>query len=318
MSSRAATSPASQIGRVGMAPLGWSTWAVLGIAFALALPIIGLVLVGGISLEHAQLRARLVGQLRFAATIQDIRTVMVLHRELAQKPRSKPWWHVSTRAYQSACWHRDWQGIARWPAVRIGRGIALSAVAGAALAGTWHGATPLVVVAGIALFFAALDAAEGLAQETDHPERPAGYPELWGWLILRHLAVPFAVLVIVELPALAIFVILTGTMTALWVALVSLSLAAATASVAAAAMIVLGSPRPDAMFMLGFPEIGSFIIALRQMFPIALVVAAVAPVAIADEGHTYRVEPVILTALGVIAAVGAVAYWLRSRRLEFG
>ena len=316
---RAATSPASQIGRVGMAPFGWSTWAVLGIAFALGLPIIGLALVGGTSLEHAQLRASLVGQLRFAATIQDIRTVMVLHRQLAQEvPRSKPWWHASTRAYQSACWHRDWQGIARWPAVRIGRGIALSAVAGAALAGTWHGATPLVVVAGIALFFAALDAAEGLAQETDHPQRPAGYPELWGWLILRHLAVPFAVLIIVELPALATFLVLTGTTTALWVVLVALSLAAATASVAAATMIVLGAPRPDAMFMLGFPEIGSFIIAVRQLFPVALVVGAVVPVAIADEGHTYRVEPVILTALGVIAVIGAVAYWLRSRRLEFG
>ena len=316
---RSATSPTSQIGRVGLAPLDWSPWALLGIGVALALPIAGLALAGGISLELAQVRASLVGQLRFAATLQDIRTVMVLHRQLAQeRPRAKPWWQVSTRAFRSACWHRDWQGIARWPAARVARGIALSAVAGAALAATWYGATPLVLVAGIALFFAALDAAEGLAQETDHPERAAGYPELWGWLILRHLAVPVALLTIVELPALAVFVVLTGTMTPLWVAALSLAIAATSASVAAATMIVLGAPRPDAMFMLGFPEIGSFVIALRQLFPVALVVAAVAPVAIADQTHGYRVDPVLFAAVGVVALSGALLFWLRSRRFAFG
>ena len=101
-------------------------------------------------------------------------------------------------------------------------------------------------------------------------------------------------------------------------AALSLAIAATSASVAAATMIVLGAPRPDAMFMLGFPEIGSFVIALRQLFPVALVVAAVAPVAIADQTHGYRVDPVLFAAVGVVALSGALLFWLRSRRFAFG
>ena len=41
--------------------------------------------------KHLRDRARLVGELRFAATLQDMRSVIVLHRELAQElPRTQP------------------------------------------------------------------------------------------------------------------------------------------------------------------------------------------------------------------------------------
>ena len=40
----------------------------------------GLQLIGGVSIERLERRSRLVGQVRFAATLQDVRTVLVLRR----------------------------------------------------------------------------------------------------------------------------------------------------------------------------------------------------------------------------------------------
>ena len=65
------------------------------------------------------------------------------------------------------------------------------------LRGVWNGTTPLLVPAGLALWVAALDAIEPLAQETDHPGLRDGYPLAEGELMVRHLAVPAVVMVVV-------------------------------------------------------------------------------------------------------------------------
>jgi hypothetical protein len=51
-----------------------------------------------------------------------------------------------------------------------------------------------VAVAALALWGAALDAVEPLAQELDSRDRLASYPRAEGWIALRHLAVPFTVM----------------------------------------------------------------------------------------------------------------------------
>ena len=55
-------------------------------------------------------------------------------------------------------WRRDWQGVLRWPPVRILRVLALGAVAGLAALGAWRGTPALIVVSGAALlvFFSLL------------------------------------------------------------------------------------------------------------------------------------------------------------------
>ena len=170
-------SPTTQIGRLALAPLHGSPLALLGVAVALLPVALGLAVIGGSSLEAAQRRAGLVGHLRFAATMQDLRTVMVLHRQLAQQlPRSRPWWHVAGSGPGRPVWRRDWQGIARWPTGRVVRVVALALLAGLALAGARQGAAALVIVAGLALFLAALDASEGLAQEPRPPRAPGRRP----------------------------------------------------------------------------------------------------------------------------------------------
>src|SRR4051794_18679512 len=115
--------------------------------------------------RRATRRASLAGQLRFAATLQDIRTVIVLRRQLAQeRPRTRPW--IRLKARQRArwpVWRRAWHGILRWPLARVVRLTILSAVAGACLVAAWRGTTPLIVLAGLALFVASLDAVEPLS-----------------------------------------------------------------------------------------------------------------------------------------------------------
>src|SRR4051794_6841202 len=87
-----ATSPLTWLGRLAIWPLDVDVLALAGAAVLLALAATGLSLVGGTLLEAAERRASLAGQLRFAATLQDIRTVIVLRRQLAQeRPRTRPW-----------------------------------------------------------------------------------------------------------------------------------------------------------------------------------------------------------------------------------
>ena len=314
----ATTSPATQLARVGLWPIEWSAPGLIGIGFALAVAVLGLTVVGGVSIESAQRRAGLVGQLRFAATIQDVRTVMVLHRQLAQeRPRLVPWRRIRARGSRlHGCWRRDWQGLARWPASRVARGIALGLLTGLAMAGAWRGATFLILAAGAAFFVAALDANDGLGEEADHPERPAGYPVPWGTLIVSHLAAPAMVMSIVGVVALATYAAFTSSVTAVGIGAVSIVGAVVVGTVGAAAMVVLGAPRVDGAFALGFPEFAALFVAARQLFPGTLVTAAFLPVALAGEGGIENGSRAIVpTFIGVVVVTIGITSWLRSREI---
>ena len=130
------------------------------------------------SVEAAERRSTLVGQLRFAATLQDIRTVIVLRRQLAMElPRLRPWFRLRVHGTDRfPVWDRGLRGIFRWPAARMARLVLLGVVAGFAARGAWAGTSPLVVVSGLRLFIAGLDAVEPLAQEIDHPSRRDSVP----------------------------------------------------------------------------------------------------------------------------------------------
>src|SRR5262249_57291981 len=103
----------------------------LGIVGVLVILAIGLRSIGGVSVEYAERRTARVGQLRFAVTVQDLRTVIVLRRQLAQdRPRVKPWVRLRRVGKRLPVWRRDWEGVLRFPAARIGRLILLAAAAG--------------------------------------------------------------------------------------------------------------------------------------------------------------------------------------------
>ena len=192
---RVQTSPFALIGRVALYPIAGGPWAWLVTLPVAGLLTLGMSSVGGVSLESAMRRAALVGQLRFALTVRDLRTVVVLARLLAEeRPRRRPLVRLRPgHGRLLAVWKRDWQGLLRWPLSRLVRVLVLGAVAGASLRGVWAGTTPLLAVAGVALWLAAMDADVGLAGEVDHSDQARSVPVDEGSLLLSHLPAGVAV-----------------------------------------------------------------------------------------------------------------------------
>jgi hypothetical protein len=186
------SSPTTMLGDLATLPLqhGADAWlAALGAVLSLALLAVGLLGIGGLGLEAAQRRAQLVAEMRFSASVQDLRTVILLRRQLAsERPRRKPW--IRLRGGGSAIWRRDWQSFLRWPAVRIGRVVLIAVAAGGLAVGGFDLTPVLFAVPGPLLFIAALDLIEPLAQESDHPTRRLLLPRKTGDLLRSHLIAP--------------------------------------------------------------------------------------------------------------------------------
>jgi hypothetical protein len=207
------SSPATMLGDLATLPLqhGASAYlAALGAVLTMALLAAGLFGIGGLGLEAAQRRAQLVAEMRFSASVQDLRTVILLRRQLASElPRRKPWIRLGRRrAGASPIWRRDWQSFLRWPAIRVGR-VVLLAVAAGGIAVAGFDLTPvLFALPGPLLFIAALDLIEPLAQESDHPTRRLLLPRKSGELLRSHLIAPaVAAGIVIAISALAAAVI---------------------------------------------------------------------------------------------------------------
>jgi hypothetical protein len=222
----AATSPFTRVGRVGLAALpgdvsGGSAAAAIAVGVALTVAVLALAgaRLGNMSLEAAERRGRLAAQLRFALSLQDLRAVILLRRRLAaEEPRARPWIRLRTARRRgrlaqgagAAVRRRGLHSLLRWPATRILRVAALGVVAGLAAGGAWRGTTPLIIVAGVALFVAALDALEPLAQEWDHPNRRDSLPLRPGRLAAASLLVPTVVLALITAGGVALAIPVLG------------------------------------------------------------------------------------------------------------
>ena len=305
----ATTSPATFLGRLAMSAVdGMAGWPV-GLLL-LALPLAGLAVVAGTSLEAARRQAGLAAQLRFALTMQDLRTVILLRRQLAAEgPRLRPWLRLPGAGRRWPVWRRDWQGILRWPAVRVLRMLMLGAVAGLAAAGAWRGTPALVLGTGAALLLAALDSVEGQAQEADHPDRRNTLPVRPGVLLLRHLAAPSIVMLGVVTVATGGAMTLGGAATVLEVAAV-VALPAVLAATCGAALSVETGP-VDPFLLEPFAATRVFV---RSVAPGVLALAGVLPV-LAARAAVDAGQPVTAGGLpavtGVLLVVAAAAAWLR-------
>jgi hypothetical protein len=308
------SSPATLLGRLGVAPLEHGTGALeilIGAAVALALLGAGLAAVGGTSLEASLRRAGLVAQLRFAVTVQDLRTVILLRRQLASElPRSKPWLALRRGRDRRglspgrAVWRRGWQSFLRWPAARVARVAVLGLVAGTAVIGAWAGTTPLLVVAGFALLLAALDAIEPLAQEIDHPTQRALLPLRARALLRPHLVAPAAVVLITAVVGVLGALAASRDVKALEVGL-ALAVPATLAALAGAAVSVITDP-----FAWVLNPVAQN---LRAAAPFVLALLGVLPALAAREAERHGKAPVsvaisaglfvALLSVGVLAAL---------------
>ncbi len=182
---------------------------------------------GRLRVEHLERRGQLVSQLRFAATTQDIRTVVLLRRQLsAETFRSRPWFARSSgarddraasrpevRAYPprpsalpsthaGTSAGREYaiplpviarRGVAsfrRFSSARLVRLLVLVVLAALSV----HGAivwSPLLLVATVlALYVLGLEVLEPLGQEIDRPDRTDALPVDRSSLYALHLLVP--------------------------------------------------------------------------------------------------------------------------------
>lgn len=313
-------SPLTAWGRIGLWPEDFGVLGLAAAALSLAVLAAGLVRVGDLSVEAAERRSTLVGQLRFAATLQDLRTVIVLRRQLAMElPRLRPWVGLGVRGTgRFPVWTRGWRGVLRWPAARAGRMVLLAVAAGLALRGVWAGTTPLLVVAGLALYVAGLDAVEPLAQEIGHPTRSRSFPIERSAIHLRHLPVGVAVMVMVAAVGAAAGLLVEPSLGGLAVAAICV-VPAAMGSVAGAATSVLsGMPEVaggDAWSLVP-PEVAGMRIVVRAVWPPALATLGTLPVlaarVAADNGRP-AASAAGAAVVGVVAVFVLVGGWVRMR-----
>lgn len=271
-------SPFTVVGHIAVWPLEPDWVAIAGVLLAVVLVVLGMRWVSGISLEAAERRTALVGQMRFAVTLQDLRTVLVLRRQLSQEhPRSKPWIRAARRTPKYPVWHRGVRSVARWPLSRIVRALLMAAIAGFSMRAVWNGTTPLVVLAGLALWIAALDAAEPLGQEVDHPGRTDTFPLPRGQIFILHLPILLVVSVVVSLLGAAVAVAPIGASVPVGPGIFAAVMAGIFAACGAAISVVQGAPDPVDTLSMVTPEIAGTRTVIRTALPPALAVLGLMP-----------------------------------------
>ena len=287
---------------------------------AIALIGIGLALLGGFSLEALARRSALVSQLRFAVTLQDLRTVMLLRRQLSQeRTRTRPWFRLARQGGSPATWRRSWHSLLRFPAARVVRLVVLAAVAAACQVAAFRGTTAAVVGTGLALFVLGLELAEPLSQEIDQPDRAESLPVQRGVVHLRLLAAPaLSAAAFAVVGAAVVFALEPGTTTLAVIAVLALPVTLAGAA-GAIVNIVSGAPDPyveTAERNLMPPEVAGTATMVKAAWPLALSIAGSLPVLAVRAAYEDGQQPVaaaLRTAIGAVLLVAAILTWVRFR-----
>jgi hypothetical protein len=309
-------SPTGELGKLAFWPLDVDPLALVPVLGAAAVVGLGVAALSGVSPEQAERRTPLVGELKFAVTLQDLRTAMVLRRQLAMElPRHRPWIRQHSPGHFPV-WHRGTRSVLRWPGARIVRIVVVGAAVGVAMRAVWEGTTPLVVVAGLALYIAALDAIEPFAQEIDHPGRTEAVPRPVGDLLVRHLPLPGVVMIAVVGIGAAVAVALDPSAEAAALAALTVVPAALAAVAGASLSVFLGMQEHSDSWELVPPEVGGLRSLFRLAGPPLIVVAGLSPVRFARSALDAGEDPfgaAATTGAAVLVVVALVAGWIHQR-----
>lgn len=313
------TSPTHWLGALGVLPLRADLpVAVAAPAASLLLAALGLARLSGTSVEQLARRSALVTELRFAATMRDLRTVMLLRRQLHQEhPRRTPWMRTRRRGGRSIVVARDWRALKRTPASRMLRVLALTAGATVAAIGAWTGTTALVAAAGLCAFLVGLELLEPLAQEIDRCTILELVPVPRGAILARHLVVPTVAGAVLAAGA-AVAVLPFAADSQARAVVIVVAAVAPLASVAGAAISVLRdgkAPGGQAIDQLMLPpEAVGMRLVYRTALPPAVAAAGFLPVVLAQKALERGADPVssARSAAVVVALVASgVATWVR-------
>jgi hypothetical protein len=340
----ARVAPGNLAGRLALWGISQRPIDVIAVVVAVAMTAAALALGGRLRVEALARRGELVSQLRFAATVQDLRTVVQLRRQLRSEVlRTRPWGrrrhprrpvpgaavrgrtapHTSTTGTHpspSVVWRRDSRSLRRLPVARYVRIALLAAIGGVGGALTIS-ASPLfgLLLLG-ALFLVGLESLEPLSQEVDRPDLTDGMPIERGWIYTHHLVASAVLLAAIGLIGAAVAVAVdpdVGVMAfavavpMVWAgAMGPVVVTVLDAPTARSPTTLLGTPR-DAESTFVPPEFAGFSTAFRTLLPVAISAAGTAPVFVARfTGDAAGVARSVV-ALGLFIALGVV--WVRRR-----
>jgi hypothetical protein len=198
----------------------------------------------------------------------------------------------------------------------VARLVLLAAAAGLSMAAAWRGTTPLVIVAGLALFVAGLDAVEPLAQDVDHPDRLESVPIEAGDLQARHLPASIVVMLGVGITAIAIALAVTRQPTLVLPLGGALLVPASVIGAASAAMSVIKGPAtaPGTGNFFVPPEAAGMQVVYRVAWPPILCVLSTLPLLAARAAykrHLPMVGPMISVELFMAIVAVLVVLWVR-------
>jgi len=244
-----------------------------------------------------------------------VRTVVLLRRQLSQeKPRAKPWIRMRRGGRVPPVWRRDLRGYLHFPVVRLLRMAVLGALAGLCIGLMWRGITPMIILAGLALYFAGYDAVEPLAQEIDHPTRWDSYPDDSGRVLLSHLLPAVFVMLGVCIVTTATTLVLVPGVVVGSLAMPLVLVVAAAAAAGAGVSTSLGMPNITGIIGLG-PELMGFVLALRLLIPPAIVIVSLTPLLLAGRNpHAVQAARVGNAVPYALFAVFGAGMWLRYRK----
>ncbi len=226
----ARVAPGNLAGRLALWGISQRAVDVIAIVVAVAMTATALALSGKLRVEALARRGELVSQLRFAATVQDLRTVVQLRRQLRSEVlRTRPWGQrhpparpattttvrgrvPSTASGPSATtandasdrrsgpsagvvWRRDSRSLRRLPVSRFIRIGLLAGIGGVGAALTVSSSPLFGLLLLGALFFAGLESLEPLSQEIDRPDITDSLPIERGWIYAHHLVASAVLLV---------------------------------------------------------------------------------------------------------------------------
>jgi len=335
--------PADLHGRIALWGVEQHPVDALAIAGTAAVVVSALLFCGRLRIEPLARRGELVSQLRFAATVQDIRTVVLLRRQLrSERLRSTPWLGrtggrrrvapspvrgparprraASPAVTGSVVWQRGLRSLRRLPLARLGRIAATSAIGGVAAALTVTSSPLFGLLVLAAVFVVGLESLEPLSQEVDRPDLTDRLPVERGWIYAHLLLAPASLLAVAALIGAAAGSIVDPAAAAgLFAVAVPVAVAGAVGPVVAtvtdapAAMsstTLFGSPR-HAESTLMPPEFAGFGTIARTLLPMVLSAAGLVPV------YAMRVRADPATAVrswvGVALFVAGVLWWVRRR-----
>lgn len=334
--------PFDLVGNVAMWGVDQRLIDVLGVAAVLTATLLALSGAGRLRIEPLERRGDLVSQLRFAATVQDIRTVVLLRRQLSadgvrptawfarqrRRPRvsavptTRPHRKHDVSISSSLVVRRGLSSFRRFSAARLTRVVGLAAFGGFAVHAALEWSSLAYIALTVAALLIGLELTEPLGQEVDRPDRTDGLPvdrsELYSLLLVAPAIASIPVAIIGAAVVTTLHPERAGAAFALSVPVVLAG------SIGSVVTTVRDAPRPtfvrntnlvgaertaDNPFTL--PEFAGVSTVINGLVPLMLSALCIVPVVALDASPSVGV--CLRAVAGVALCLAVLVWWVRRR-----